>query len=237
MRDSDENHEGFSYDDRDSFEVISEPQMEFINEVDSLGAGRLYDSDIMFTAEGRLKVPTESMIELLIKWLEVQKIRNPKLLENYWSNKIIPDVYKTISDFRSVDKQLIFVNVAGLKKWIEKKGNVPKKGSGLIPENTEVVYEEINLATKDPFFYQFSGRLAIIQNVEEGDRKIAEYVATSWVTSKRNEGYSPVIKLLPEGEKVIVVNDLTKKLKSQTGPLIGVIDGEESKKYFAILLL
>ena len=30
MRDSDENHEGFSYDDRDSFEVISEPQMEFI---------------------------------------------------------------------------------------------------------------------------------------------------------------------------------------------------------------
>lgn len=237
-----EEFNGFTYDDRDSYEVITDPEMEFINEIDSQIGARLYDNDIMFTAEGKLRVPSESMIELLIKWLEVQKIRNSKLLENYWSNKIIPDVYKTISDFRSVDKQLIFVNLAGLKKWIEKKGVGPKKRSGReVPENTGIVYREINLITKDPFFYQFSGRLAIIQNVANGDRKIAEYVATSWISSKRNEGYSPVVKPLSEEEKVVVINDLSKTIKDQNKPLIGTMsaieEGVEVKKYFAILLL
>jgi hypothetical protein len=232
---------GLTYDTPDSFEVITDPENEYINEIENLRA-RLYDNDIIFSEEGRLKVPSEEMISLLLKWLEVQKIRNPKVLESYWQNKIIPDVYKTISDFRLIEKQLIFVNIPGLKKWVEKQGvRGTKKKEGVRPggaEGASVIYHELDTRSKDPYFYQFFGRLSIIQNVEGGGLEQAEYVANIWLKSKRNEGYSPVVKDVAGGQKALVttMEDTTKTIKGDR-PLVGVVGEGEGKEYFAILLL
>lgn len=213
--------------ERDNFTII--PPREIDNyEADVLSLGsRLFfeNNDTIYDPQGRIKVPNELTITKLLSWLSVRKVRTPHLIETYWENKTIPDYYKTISDFSAADHQLVFTNVEGLMRW---RKNV-KKGS----VKNQTIVSELDTTTPNPYFYFWKGgsgdQLVMLQNVKDGDKKLADFVATYWAKHRRNPGHNP--KVEGQGKASLV------GLEDPISPSVGGLVSQQNGKYFAILMI
>lgn len=163
----------------DSFEVIPDYtyDLEAINK-------RLNDNPIMFTNDGRLKVPSEEVKRKLLSYLKVQLATDAPTVMNYKNRTNIDDYYQSIYDFRTSNSQLVFINKESLMRW---------KQETIRQTSVNVVGHRLVEDAVEPYYYRNSNvrrnRLAIVQNVEGGELKLALSVAGKWVSEQINLGY------------------------------------------------
>lgn len=224
-----------------SFVVVNDPESVYMIEIQNLGSRLFLDHNTAIYSEEadpslrRIKVTSEEIVTKLLKWLKVQTIRESDLVKHYWENTTIPDLYKTISDFRQEEKQLVFVNKNGMLSWIKNKEEVKILSPDDASDGREEVSKVIITKTTEPYFYFLGSRLVIIQNVKRGKRLTAEAVAWYWHARRVNQGYSPDIEKEEKWDvKLIDYNNPPSKIK---GPVISseTIDGKPV--YFAVLVI
>lgn len=213
-------------DERQNFVVISPREIDdYEAEILSLKSRLFRENNTIIYSKNKIRVVSEEMITKLLGWLNARKVRNKIQVESYWEHKTIPDYFKTISDFSTSENQLVFVNRSGLEIWREGK----IKSMGTQQEN--VVSTVIDINSANPYFYSSGTKIFLIQNVKDGSKELADFVASYWVKNNRNPGFNP--KTQGKGtSKVISIESLEKlDQKSEQIPLISKING----KYFAIL--
>lgn len=208
----------------ENFVVISPREIDnYEADLLSLGSRLFYENnDTIYDKKGRIKVTSKTAITKLLSWLSVRKVRTPHLVESYWENKTIPDYYKTISDFSASEHQLVFTNIEGLMRW---RKNVKRKGT----TKNQTVATEIDSTTPNPYFYFWGDQLVVLQNVKDGDKKLADFVASYWTKYRRNPGYNPKA----EGEGKAALVKIGEVLPSSKNGYVSEMGG----KYFSILVL
>lgn len=208
----------------ENFVVISPREIDnYEADLLSLGSRLFYENnDTIYDKKGRIKVPNKITITKLLSWLSVRKVRTPHLVEGYWENKTIPDYYKTISDFSASEHQLVFTNIEGLMRW---RKNVKSTKS----TKNQIVATEIDPATPNPYFYFWGDQLVVLQNVKDGDKKLADFVASYWTKHRRNPGHNPKA----EGEGKAALVKIGEVLPESKNGYVSVVDGN----YFSILVL
>lgn len=222
---------------RDSFWVVDYPESIYMIKVQDNGS-RLFaeGNTAIYTDDFRIKVTSDELITRLLKWLRVQTIREPDLVNRYWERTTIPNLLKTVSDFKQEEKQLVFVNKNGLLSWIKNKEEAKTRGGKFTEGDASklTVYNEIIPGTSEPYFYSLGKKLVLIQNVKRGRKETAELVAWYWHVRKINQGYSPVAEdiKVPLGVKLI---DYTNPPDDLQGPVISEAMYQGKKVYFAIL--
>lgn len=170
--------EGFS---KDSF-VVDEDHVYTVSLLDK----RLYkeDNDIMYSSRGKLIVPSEDVRERLMGFLRTQLLNDTPSVMSYRDRAVVKDYYRTLSDFRKVPEQLIFLTQASLMKWKTESA----RGR---TQNEVITY--IRPDSFEPYFYRnyniSKGQISIVQNVENGDLAGALEVAEKWVKDRVNSGY------------------------------------------------
>lgn len=170
------------WEDEESFVIEPTDDLDYYSdEISALGSRLYYDGNDSIYSKGKIRVTSREMMIRLLAWLKVQIVRNPGLVASYWENKTIPDYYKTISDFRTSEKQLIFVNRTGLGSWIQNRA--------LATSHRNRVLTSLDLGSVDPYFYFWGGVVYMIQNVEGGVRESAAEVVRYWVAHRRNLGW------------------------------------------------
>lgn len=145
-----------------------------------------YDgNDIIYDSAGRIIVPSEETKSRLLNYLSislytgVEMRATPGPIESY---------YKSVSDFRPSPSQLIFIDLASVKRWMRSRAEIAAVeivSPSLLPKNTT------------PYFYRSAklgdGKLIIIQNVENGDMDLAIAVSYRWIRDRINDGFAPEI--------------------------------------------
>lgn len=213
----------------DSFEVVPDYtyDLEAINR-------RLNDTPVMFTNDGRLKVPSEEVKRKLMSYLKVQLATDAPTVLDYKNKTNIDDYYQTIYDFRTTTSQLVFINKESLMRWkqeADRQSLVNIVGHRLVEDAVE------------PYYYRNStvrrNRLAIVQNVENGDLKTALAVAGKWIAEQINLGYrangtevdpsTVQYTVYSEGAEAVIHN----KSKALSGSVIQY----QSDKYGALLFI
>jgi len=227
-----------------SFVVINDPESIYMVEIQNLGSRLFLDGNTAIYSEEedpslrRIKVTSEEIITKLLKWLKVQTIREADLVNHYWENNTIPDLYKTISDFRQEERQLVFVNKNGMLSWIKNREDVKiltyEDQSG---GDREEVSKVINTRTTEPYFYFLGSKLVIIQNVKRGKRLTAEAVAWYWHTHRVNQGHSPIIEKEKEWEVKLIDYANPPSTRRDKGPIISSETVDGKPVYFAVLVI
>lgn len=213
----------------DSFEVIDgyTYDLEAINR-------RLTNNPVMFTADGRLKVPSEEIKRKLINYLKVQLVTDAPGVLDYRNKVTIDDYYQSLYDFRTTNSQLVFINKESLLRWRQETDRQALANT--------IVHKLIPTAV-EPYYYRHSNvrrnRLAIVQNVEEGTLERALAVAKGWTTDQVNAGYraSPSdvdINAL----RYTVYNEVEPPVEHNRGsPLGGSVIQLPDEKYAALLFI
>ena len=101
-------------------------------------------------------------------------------------SKYIDNKYSDVYDFTQFKDNIVFVNENELKTWLYSVQHLGVKTSH-IKKNLSI--EDTNL--KEPYLYldKKSGKIVMIQNVENGDLARAINVAYTWYIDKKNKGY------------------------------------------------
>lgn len=179
--------EGFS---EESFVVMSDHHYTI-----SLLEKKLYkeDNDIMYSDDGKLIVPSEDVRDRLVTFLRTQLLNDTPGVMSYRNRAVVKDYYRTLSDFRKVPEQLVFLTRLSLVRW------KTESTRGRL-QNEVITY--IRPDTFEPYLYRnysiSKGRLAIVQNVEDGSLEGALSVAEKWEIDRVNSGYRTDISKAPE---------------------------------------
>lgn len=212
------------WEDEESFVIEPADDLDYYSdEISALGSRLYYDGNDSIYLKGKIRVTSREMMIKLLSWLKVQIVRNPGLVASYWENKTIPDYYKTISDFRTSEKQLIFVNRTGLGSWIQNRA--------LATSHRNRVLTSLDLGSVDPYFYFWGGVVYMIQNVEGGVRESAAEVVRYWVAHRRNLGWGVKVG---EGGGAGEVGEVAEVSLLGAGPKGSAI-ARSRGSYFAVL--
>ncbi len=213
------------WEDEESFVIEPTDDLDYYSdEISALGSRLYYDGNDSIYSKGKIRVTSREMMVKLLSWLKVQIVRNPGLVASYWENKTIPDYYKTISDFRTSEKQLIFVNRTGLGSWIQNRA--------LATSHRNRVLTSLDLGSVDPYFYFWGGVVYMIQNVEGGVRESAAEVVRYWVAHRRNLGWGVKVG---EGGGAGEVAEVAEVSLLGAGPKGSAIARAARGSYFAVL--
>lgn len=173
-------------------QFVVDPDHEY--DIESLDKKLILEGNNVMYKNGKLIVPSESIITRLIGYLKIQLVNDkPGVLELANSSKI-EDYYQTVSDFKSAPNQLIFTNINGVIRWKREMARV---------ESSSEISQNLRPRTSEPYFYKApkikKGTLHIIQNVQDGSLKNAVAVSYKWIKDKVNIGFSePDMTALPE---------------------------------------
>ncbi len=152
------------------------------------------DNDVMYR-DGKLIVLSEDIADRLTAFLQVQLLNDTPGLKGYKDRTVIKDYYRTLSDFRKSEGQLVFLTRSSLLRWKSEKAR--NAGQTLIVSYIRPTFVE-------PYFFRNTnvakGRLALIQNVETGSLEKALTVAEKWAKDRVNPGFR--VEIGPAAERV-----------------------------------
>lgn len=206
----------------EEFEIVKTDLTNYSFELAEVETRLFFEGNDIIYSKGKIKVVSLELADSLRSWLKIKATREPSLVENYWERKTIPDLYKTISDFRSEEKQIIFVNKSGLELWIKHQKN--KKTDFLAVSN------DLDLKTPEPYFYRWGNSLVLLQNVRGGSKELAQRVASRWFSNKDNPGYNPLSKGTKTSTPEVIYSPNLPKNKTSA-------ISEINKTYFAVLIV
>ena len=185
---------------KDTF--IVNPKHEY--NIQSLNKRLIEGTPVMYQ-KGKLIVPSDKVRNHLINYLRVQLINNYSEVMSYSERVIVKNYYRTLSDFRKVPNQFVFIDERSLLMWKYDKGQ--NMNRGLISSSTKSGWE--------PYFYRNynieRGRLSIIQNVRDGTLERALGVGENWEENRINSGYEYNKLIDPESISYVVYTEEGKK--------------------------
>lgn len=142
-----------------------------------------YNNDTLYH-DGKLVVPSKIIKKKLINFLKVQLLNDRKGVFSYAQRHTIKDYYRTLSDFRKSENQLIFLSRESIMLWLNGKSKMT---------NMRTVSTELHPDITEPYFYKNhairKGKLNIIQNVEDGFLERALAVCDKWEKDRINRGF------------------------------------------------
>nr|QBK86209.1 MAG: hypothetical protein LCMAC102_00030 [Marseillevirus LCMAC102] len=163
-------------------------------DIETLDKKLIPDNNVMYR-DGKLIVLSEDIADRLTAFLQVQLLNDTPGLKNYKDRTVIKDYYRTLSDFRKSEGQLVFLTRSSLLKWKSEKIR--------IAEQTLIV-SYIRPTFVEPYFFRNTnvakGRLMLIQNVENGSLEKALTVAEKWAKDRVNPGFR--VEIGPAAERV-----------------------------------
>lgn len=152
--------------------------------LDAIGKRIFINKNNVMYKDNKLIVPSEEIRDKLIQHLEITKLNDRYLVENYKYRNIISDYYHSLKDFRSKELQLIFLDTPSIFNWREKH----------FAKKYNTIKFELDLESEDPYYYineNISESLLLIQNVENGDLYRALSVCKEWNDNRTNtKGYN-----------------------------------------------
>lgn len=135
---------------------------------------------------GKLIASSKKLRSKLLAYLQVSLINDSQGVTEMANTQTIDEYYETISDFRPAENQLIFDSVEGIVAW--RKDIVGVKSVG------DVHTQLLPFTRIEPYYYRNflfdTITPAIVQNVKDGDKKIAITIAHRWLDDKVNLGYN-----------------------------------------------
>ena len=180
-------------------------------------------NDVMFMKD-KLIVPSTNTIRKLLSYLQTNILNNKTSVIDIKYKLTIDEHYQSLSDFRSPENQLVFLNKSGLMKWKETKDVERLKITGIID------YE-----TREPYFYRnpfaIGEQIMIVQNVNKEDLDTAITVSYKWMKDKVNIGYKPEIleNIKSISYKIYDVNGNVEEIKRETIEFAPIIKYEDDK--------
>lgn len=165
---------------------------------------RLIEGNDVIYRDGYIVVPSENVKTGLMSYLKVNILNNTPGVMAIKDEKTIENYYLTISDFRNIPEQLIFVNKNGLKRW--KREAFKKK------EHGPVISAYPIQATKDPYYYKNpkikTDKLMIVQNVKSGGLEQALTVSYKWTVDRINTGHDAPISNIVDNISYVVYTEM-----------------------------
>ena len=171
-----------------------------VYDIDKLNKRLFVEGNDVIYREGYIIVTSEEIKEGLMSFLRVALLNDTPGVMATLNIKTIENYYQTISDFRNVQDQLIFINRSGLKRWKQEYSKKLYKG----PVVSAFPIDNI----KDPYYYKNpkirKDHLMIVQNVSSSTFEQALSVAYKWNTVRINTGWnSPVSNIIDDISYVI----------------------------------
>jgi len=182
-------------------------------DIEILGKKLIKDNNIIYY-NGRIIVPSEEIKEKLIGRLKVYLLNDSPGVLKYKDYTVLQNYYKSLSDFRAIPNQLVFLNRLSLIRWKQER---------IHNKNNSKVFDQPNEDMWEPYFYRntyiLNNRMCIIQNVEDGMLEKALLVGMRWMKDKINIGYTAENKgvLIDESEiRSLVYTVYTEEGKGRT---------------------
>jgi len=210
----------------DSFVVIPD----HVYDIASLNKRLTLDTDVMYQDQ-KLIVPSEETRRRLLSFLRVSLINDNPGVMKMKDATTMDGFYQTISDFRTTDNQLVFVNKNGLLRWRHEHSR--------IEHNTKVT-NITNETLSEPYFYRNpkirKDQLMIVQNVVDGNMDNAISVSYKWLKDHINIGYRPSVPNNVNDISYVVYSDMgeIEKVKRVTKESVSLLR-YENDSYAALL--
>ncbi len=171
------NRENFNED----YFVVDE---QHVYEFEKLNKKLFIDGNDVIYDDGYIIVPSIAVRDGLLYYLKTKLLNDTPGVLAMKDKITMENYYHTVSDFRNVGDQLIFVNKNGLLRWKAESFTLRSdyKVSGYPLETTREPYYYRNPAIRKEF-------LMIVQNVEGGEWERALMVALKWRQNRINIGY------------------------------------------------
>jgi len=217
----------------DSYAVIPNHRYD----IDSLHK-KLYmeGNNIMYTIIKRqhtLIVPSIKTRDHLLSYLEVRLAHDKPSVMAMKDQRIVDHYYLTVSDFRHIPNQLVFMSKNGLIRWRNEK---------VLGRDTEtIVSTTLEPNTLEPYFYRNpkirSEHLMIVQNVEGGAIQKAISVGYKWIKDRVNIGSTPDIPANIDDISYTLFSETTNlgTTKRKTSEVVSVIRYGDKDVYGALL--
>ncbi len=166
---------------QDSFVLYPEYRYE---NIDSLEKRLIPDNNVMYD-DGKLIVPSEKVREGLLNYLKIKRFNDEKGVNNFKDRKMIENYYQNLTDFKTSDGQLIFMDRSSAIRW---------RGETLRNRDNSRVFNYIRPNVREAYFYRNinirNGKLAIVQNVRKDSFYRVLKVGLIWEKDRRNVGYN-----------------------------------------------
>jgi hypothetical protein len=152
-----------------------------------------------FYSNGKIVVPDEETALRLITHVKILSLRDSTLLDNYASKTRIDNsaFFENISDFKSEQNQLIFLDKKGLIEWRNITSTFGAKTDLIQIVDTKLkayISGNVSPDKSEPYYYRNDniqkGRVMLLQNTKEGDLPSALQVSTEWELTGVNIGYN-----------------------------------------------
>jgi hypothetical protein len=212
----------------DSFVVVPDHTYD----ISSLNKRLILDNEVMYL-DGRLIVPSEETKKRLLSFLRVSLINDTPGVMNMKNTSTIENFYQTISDFRSTEHQLVFMNKNGMMRWRNEHTRM---------EHNTKVSDSVHQDASEPYLYRSpairGAQLMIVQNVVDGNLENAIAVGYKWIKDRVNIGYRPRIPSNIDNISYLVYSDVgelerAKKTTKETVSLLRY----ENDTYAALLFV
>lgn len=199
----------------DSFVVVEGYEYD----IDALNKRLVLDNPVMYE-DGKLIVPSEETRERLLSFLRVSLVNDTPGVMMMKDTTTIENFYQTISDFRSTENQLVFMNKNGLMRWRNEHARM---------ENNTKIAGATNASASEPYFYRNpkirKDQIMIVQNVIDGNKENAIAVGWKWLKDRINIGYRPSVPNNVEDVSYTVYTDTgevdkVKKITKETISLL-----------------
>jgi hypothetical protein len=144
--------------------------------------------DSSLLKRGRLIVPSTVVRDRLLSFLRVCLLNDEYSVLDTKNKKQIDGWYSGVEDFRESPNSLIFLEREGLKRW---KKSVEGDSKSYIRQQEHILCETLQSSSlTEPYFWKGeNNRIAIIQNVQDGELKRALSVSEKWIRDRINDGY------------------------------------------------
>jgi len=209
----------------DSFIII--PDHEY--DIYALNKRLIKDTEVMYD-NGLLIVPSEAIKQKLLSFLKVSLVNDTSGVMAMANASTIENYYQTISDFRTSENQLVFLNKTGLQRWRNESARM---------EHSTKVSNSVNSDTMEPYFYRNPEirreHLMIVQNVADGAMENALAVGYKWIKDRVNIGYRPLVPNNVEDFSYVVYteNGEVERIKHKTTETVSLL--KQDDVYSALL--
>ena len=175
----------------------------------------------------KLIVPSEEARKRLYAYVFVYLTNDRKTVQEFKNRKLVPNNYISLQDFRKSPDQIVFSDIESLMNWKkEEKVLEFSRKVFLTYQDSELAYFYRNPSFPSPY----NSRIAICQNVKDGDLETATAVCEKWSKDRLNPGFDPGMK---SSDPVMIFSEDGK----QSGKKSHLIVLEKNGKYSALLFI
>lgn len=202
-----------------------------VYDMDKLNKRVYVDGNDVIYRDGYILVNSEEIRDGLMTFLKVSLLNDTPGVMSSLNTKSIENYYQTISDFRNVSDQLIFVNRSGLKRWKQESSKKLTKG----PVVSAFPIDD----SKDPYYYKNpkirKDSLMIIQNVSGGGLEQAISVSHKWNVSRINSGYNSIVSTIIDDISYILYTEMGESTRERKKTNHAHVFQYENGEYAALL--